>query len=93
MIQNISRPDDRYFRTTSFNIAAFLFTKGFELANIDKLENPHKAHFVFPNSPELTMAVHVFNFAKEDSPELKVSARLLFTAIKQIKTALYQDTF
>lgn len=85
--------DDRYFRTSNFYTAAYLFANGFELVNVDRLIDPQRAQFVFPNSPELEAKVHIFNFAKGESPELKVSARTLFSAIKQLKTALYQETF
>jgi hypothetical protein len=83
--------DDRYFRTNNFNTAAFLFSKGFELAGVDKTANPKRAEFVFPNSVELEIAVHEFNFAKDSSPEILINARLLFSAIKQLKNILYQD--
>ena len=82
---------DRYFRTNQFNIAAFLFAKGFELAGIDKTTNPRRAEFIFANSLELELAVHEFNFAKDSSPEILVNARTLFSSIKQLKNILYQD--
>ena len=85
--------DERYYRTSSLATASFLFAKGFELANIDKTENPKRALFVFPNSPELDIQQHIFNYSSDDSPDLLISARTLFTAIKQLKNALYQEHF
>lgn len=83
--------DDRYFRTNSFNLAAFLFAKGFEIAGVDKTTNPRRAEFVFVNSIELETLAHEFNFAIDASSEILVNARTLFSAIKQLKTILYQD--
>lgn len=83
--------DDRYFRTQNFNTAVFLFAKGFELCNVDKTLNAKRAEFVFPNSLELEIAVHTLNFAKDNDSEILLSARTLFTAIKQLKNILYQD--
>lgn len=90
--KNLNKYDsDRYYRTNQFNVAAFLFAKGFEIAGVDKTINPRRADFIFPNSVELEIAVHEFNFAKDSSPEILVNARTLFSAIKQLKNILYQD--
>lgn len=88
-----SYQDDRYFKTSSFYTACWLLAKDCELANVDKLTDSKKAHFVFVNSPELETLLHIYNFAKEDSAELLVSVRTFITSIKQLKNALYQDTF
>ena len=90
---NKSKNDERYFRTQNFFASAFLFAKGYELVNIDKTLDPKKADFVFKNSPELEIDLHIYNFAPENSKELLINARTLFSAIKQLKSALYQDTF
>ena len=82
--------DNRYFRTSSFNIASFLFTSGLELVNIDNTSNPKKKEFVFRDTPERESLVQNFNFAKEDSSEVMVDARKLVMAIKMLKDKLYQ---
>lgn len=90
--KNLNKYDsDRYYRTNQFNVAAFLFAKGFEIAGVDKTTNPRRADFIFPNSVELDIAVHEFNFAKDSSSEILINARTLFSAIKQLKNILYQD--
>ncbi len=81
--------DSRYFRLASFYTAAFLFTKGLELVNIDRLDTKH-SQFVFKDTPKREWLIQSFNFAKEDSPEVMVDARKFITAIKQLKDALYQ---
>lgn len=88
-----SQQDDKYFRTSSFYTACFLYSKGFELTNVDKLTDPRRAHFVFINLPELELVLHSFNFAKEDSSEVMTDCRKFITAIKHLKNALYQESF
>lgn len=90
---NKNKDDDRYFRTQNFYAACYLFSKGFELANIDKTNDPKRACFVFRNSPELEIELHLFNFAKDNSPELLINVRTIFSAMKQLKSALYQNIF
>ncbi|OGE29960.1 hypothetical protein A3C59_02470 [Candidatus Daviesbacteria bacterium RIFCSPHIGHO2_02_FULL_36_13] len=85
--------DERYAKVSSLYTACFLFTKGFELVNVDKLSDKRKAIFMFVNSLELELALRNFNFSKEDSSEVLVDPRKFITAIKQLKNALYQDTF
>ncbi len=82
---------NEYFRTADFNLAAFLFAKQFELAGIDKTTNPKRAEFLFPNSAGVELAVHELHFANDSSPEILINARVLFAAIKQLKSILYQN--
>ncbi|MGB9726692.1 MAG: DUF5659 domain-containing protein [Minisyncoccia bacterium] len=89
----ISKKDDRYFRISSFYVAAFLFAKGLELVNVDKITNPKRAQFVFRDSPEREILVNGYNFAKEDSPEAIIDVRKFVMAIKMLKDKLYQDQF
>ena len=82
--------DDRYYRLTSFYAAAFLFSKGMELVNIDRL-NPKRSQFVFRDSAERELLLDSFNFGKEDSTEVLVDARKFIMAIKMLKEKLYQE--
>lgn len=84
---------DRYFRLQSFYQAAFLFAKGMELANVDRVSNSQRATFVFVDSPEREDLMQSFSYGKEDDPEALVDARKLITAIRTLKEKLYQDTF
>jgi len=85
--------EDKYYRTTSFQTATFLYAKGRELVNIDKLENQKRATFVFLGSPYVEELAHEFSFAKEDSEIVMVDARKLAYAMKALKEKLYQDKF
>ena len=80
---------DKYFRTTNFYLASFLFAKGLELINIDKTD-PKRCVFVFVDTPEREMLVEVFNFAKEDQTEVMIDARKFIYATKRLKDKLYQ---
>ena len=82
--------DTRYFRTSNFYAAAFLFAKNQTLVNIDRLADPKRAQFVFLDSPERELLLHNYSFAQEDSPETLVDFRKAITAIKTLKDKLYQ---
>jgi len=83
----------KYFKTTSFYLASFLFAKGLELVDIDKLTDLKRAHFVFIDSPERELWLENFNFGKENAPEAMIDARKFVMAIKMLKDKLYQDKF
>lgn len=85
--------NERYFRTTNFNIASFLFTKGIDLANIDRLDNQKRATFVFVDNPQIEELVHDFDYAKENEEVVMVDARKLIYAIKQLKEKIYQNNY
>lgn len=85
--------DDKYFRLQSFYQAAFLFAKGMELANVDRVSNSQRATFVFVDSPEREGFIQSFSYGKEGAPATLVDARKLITAIRTLKEKLYQNTF
>lgn len=84
---------DKYFRTNSFNVAVFLFTRGIALVNIVKTADPRRKSFVFLDFPEREWLLERFNFAKEDDPEVLVDARKMAKAMKALKEKLYQEEF
>jgi len=84
---------ERYFRTNNFNLAVFLFTKGINLANIDRLDNQKRATFVFVESPQTEELIHEFDYAKENDGIVMVDARKLIYATKQLKDKLYQSNY
>jgi len=83
------KSDDRYFRTSSFYVAAFLFAKGLELVNIDRADS-RRSQFVFLDTPDREELLQNFNYSSENSPESMVDARKLVAAIKTLKDKLYQ---
>lgn len=80
---------NKCFSTSNFTLAQFLFTKGYELENLDWTD-PKRCQFVFVNSAELMRSVEIFNFAKENDPEAMVDARELLSAGRALKDRLYQ---
>src|SRR3989338_1351256 len=82
-----------HFRTTSFYLAVFLFAKGIELLNIDKITDPRRSAFIFNDSPERMTLTESFNFGRENNSEVMVDSRKLIQSIKILKEKLYQDNF
>lgn len=82
----------RYFKTSNFYAAAYLFAKGMELINIDRSE-PQRSHFVFFDTPDRESLLQQFSFAKDNSPDVMVDARKLIMSIKMLKDKLYQNEF
>lgn len=86
--------DYRYYHLTSFYAACFLFTRGQELVNIEaNPQNQKQFQFVFLDTPERELLMYVYNFSKEDAPEVMVDPRKFVTAIKMLKDKLYQERF
>ncbi len=83
--------EDKYFTTTSFNLSVFLFAKGFELVNINRLEGQKRASFIFANRIDSEELIHEFSFAKEGEEIVMVDARKLFYSSKLLKEKLYQN--
>ena len=77
------------FNTSNFYLASFLYVKGIELVGIDRTD-PRRSQFVFNDTPERENIVQAFNFAGEDAEQVRVDARKMITAIKQLKDKLYQ---
>lgn len=85
--------NDRYFRSSSFNTAVFLFSKGMKLADIDKISNSKRATFVFVERPDREELLHAFDYGKDGDPSVMVDARKLILATRQLKEKLYADRF
>ena len=82
---------DHFYHTSNFYLAAFLYAKGVELADIERTENRKRAVFVFVESPDRERFVHHFNFAPDSGGEAAIDARKFVYAIKTLKEKLYQD--
>jgi len=88
--QQFKTQNDTFFRLSGFYIAAFLLSKGFELVNIEHIDQK-RSQFVFLDSTEREVLLNSFSFAKENSPEVLVDARKFVIAIKTLKEKLYQE--
>lgn len=67
---------DRYYRSTSFPLAAFLFSKGGQVAGINFTDNPAKKEFAFIATPHLEELAHIYQFGDKKDPELFVHAHV-----------------
>jgi len=85
--------ENKYFKTSNFYLAAFLFAKGLELVNIDRVSDSKRKYFVFIDSPERELYSGIFDFGKEDDPRVMVDSRKMVVAVKTLKEKLYQDQF
>lgn len=84
---------DKYFRTTNFYQAVFLFAKGAELVNVDKSISARRATFVFVNCLEIEEWLQAFDYGKENDPSVMVDVRKMAVATRTLKEKLYQDQF
>ena len=78
---------NKYYKTNSFYLAAFISAKGVALIDVEK--NFNRVNFIFPGSEEVNNLVRVFNFGNEDDRKLLVNFKKVQTAIKQLKSLIY----
>lgn len=84
----MKKDSDRYFRSASFPLVVFLFTKGEQVAGINPTDNPSKKEFAFVASPRLEGLVHLYKFGDRSDPELLVSAQLYEQARRELMDRL-----
>lgn len=80
---------DKHYLTSNFYSAVFLCVKGLRLTDIDR-SNPHKALFMFLDTPQREYLVRQYGFAEKNSPDVMVDAREFERATKTLKDKLYQ---
>ena len=64
--------ENRYYKSHSFPLVAFLFTKGQQVAGISPIEDTNKKEFSFIKTPYLEELVYLFKFGDKNNPELLV---------------------
>jgi hypothetical protein len=67
---------DKYFRTTSLQLATFLYAKGGQIAGINSTDSATKKEFAFVSSARLEELVDAYKFGDRDSEDLLVSVHL-----------------
>lgn len=82
---------DRYYRSSSFPLVAFLFAKGEQVAGINPTDNPSKKEFAFVSSPRLEELAHIYQFGDRSDPELLVHARLYEQGRRELLDRLNND--
>jgi len=82
---------NKYFKTSNFNLAVYLLCKGLRLVSIEK-NNSHRKSFVYEDVPQREHLVEVFNFGKENHSEITLDIRKVFTISKELKNKLYLES-
>ena len=80
-----NQPDNNNFTTSDFYAAAFLTAKGFKLFGINKADS-RRYRFIFADEPDRPQLVSAY-FAGL----VEVNARAFVTAIKELKSLMYND--
>lgn len=84
--------EEKYFKTTSFYLGAFLLAKGLEIIGMNKIED-NKVEFIFKDQVMANFLKEKYNFGKNNEKEVLVDARILVLSIKTLKEKLYQFLF
>jgi hypothetical protein len=63
---------DRHFRTASFPLAVFLYTKQQQFTAIDPTEDPGRKEFAFSKTDRLEELVDKYKFGDRGDPDLLV---------------------
>lgn len=67
--------NDRYYKTSSFPLVSFLFSKGEQIAGINPTDTLTKKEFVFVQTDRLADLIWTYKFGENDDQELLVNAR------------------
>lgn len=78
----------RYFRSSSFPLALFLFAKGEQIAGINPTENPSKKEFAFVRTNRLDELCEIYKFGDNNDPELLIPIRLVEQARRKLLNCL-----
>lgn len=81
---------DRYFRTATLYVAAFLYAHKLPLVNVDTTSDQRRATFVFDEVDKAKELLHEYNYAKENASTVLVDVRTFVFAVKSLKEMLYQ---
>ncbi len=80
-----NQPDNNNFTTSDFYAAAFLTAKGYKLLGINKADS-RRFRFIFADEPDRPQLVSAY-FAGL----IEVNAKAFVTAIKELKSLMYND--
>lgn len=78
------RNSDRYFRSCSFPLVAFLYTKEQQIAGINKIDDSGKKEFALIKTPRLEELVDKYKFGPKDDPDIFVSVHLYEQARREL---------
>ncbi len=75
---------DRYFRSSSFTLTAFLFSKGEQVTGINQTNNPSRKEFAFLLTPRLEELIDLYQFGDKDDLELFVNVNTYEQSRRQL---------
>jgi len=70
----MDKNEDRYFYSTSFQLACFLYSKGMQMSSPKDLENRQK-EFVFIKNEKLDELVDCYKFGLKEEKELLINVK------------------
>ncbi len=76
--------EDRYFKSSSFPLVVFLFTKGEQIAGVNQTSDPSKKEFALVFSPRLEELVDLYKFGDRNDPELGIQVHTYEHARKEL---------
>ena len=79
----------KYFKTTSFYFAAYLFAKEYEIVSITKRRT--KLKFVFVKEKNIRQEKKIFQTVPENDERVMIDARKIIIAIKALREKLISN--
>lgn len=83
----MKKDNDKYFRTTSLNIAIFLLANEYKIAGINAVNGSQK-EFAFINPPSLEELVEVYKFGAKNDERLLVGIHEVEQARRELMDRL-----
>ncbi len=80
-----------HIKLSDFPLIAFLIANSQEIVDILPTTEPSRLEFVFERNDDVERLLKIFKFSADDSKELLIDARKLFSAMKRVKDLLQQS--
>lgn len=84
--------DNRYFRSSDFQLCNFLYAQSQKLVNVDSLESGIK-EFVFLNNDRLQELENKYRFGDKDDPDLLMQVHIYEEARRQLLSFIKDNGF
>ena len=82
--------EDTYFRSSSFNLVVFLFTKGAKIAGISPTSSSDKQEFVLMKTDRLMELINKYKWSGHEDSELLVPVHLYEQSRRELLDRLKQ---
>jgi len=81
---NTKRNRNKYFRSASFPLSAFLYTKQQQVAAINLTDDPGRKEFAFLKTDRLEKLVDLYKFGDRGDPDLLVEVHAYEQARREL---------